>query len=491
MSLSKRPGALSSEAHPLARTHAQVVAAGENRLAYASTLAVYIFTYDSLSLEQVITGMEKSIACIALSSGVEPILAVGNVAGSLDCFRLLPSGTSERLLTRARIGFVPDILTFSPTPKGGDLLAAGGKILAAYSSTSGSSSTIRSFDAQIESVSCNAKRPGFLAIASSGSVHLINAKRKHRKLTLHSDVHAAKFDPFSESYLLVALKDGRISLYDCDSKELLASFAKHAGLSHICWTPGIPGSFITVASRSTVLRLWNVSQHSPISQLRTNSPASNVTALSSIDNTSDVLVGFRNGAVGVFDINTSRAKWYFSGGHTETAFDCSICPADSNLLASTGYDATIKLWDLEELHMKADISGPQVPLFSVTWSLDGAALAASGNQGYVYVLDATDHVLKKTAQHHSDSVLKVEQHPTDSNLLLTSSRDGKACILDWNLQLVTTFTHNSKLFGSSWNPHESNTFATATEMGQVHLWNSQDPSRPIKTISREVCGLCT
>lgn len=461
-----------------------------------------MFDAGSFRLERVVTGMEKSVACIALSqpdSDGTVLLAVGTIGNTIDVFALYPQCTPSHLVKHSSVGFAPEILKFSQTPKGGNLVVAGAKCLSACNASTGTLTTLKSFDAQIKSVSCNSCRAGSLAAAVHSTVHFFDPNGKHTKLQLDTEVLAVKFDPLSETYMLIAFKDGRINLFDTDSKEQLHSFAKQPGLSHICWIPGAPGSFITAASKSTVLRVWNVSQFGSISQLRTGADAGSnaVTSCCAFDNSTDVLVTFKNGAIGAYDTHSERCKWHFSGGHTETSFDCAICPTNANVLASTGYDATVKLWDIENLNMLGDIAGPKTPLFSLTWSLDGSLLAVAGNEGKVGVIDANAEVVKVTAQHHSDSVMKVQQHPGDRNMLVTSSRDGNACIMNWNLELTGTFKHQHRLFGSSWNPFRWKTFATCSETGLVYVWNLDDASKPSQTLVEKVtplifcCNTCT
>lgn len=89
------------------------------------------------------------------------------------------------------------------------------------------------------------------------------AKNASSKIALGSPVVEVAWDPRSENYLLVAQKDGKISLYDTEAKEAkeVSVFARHSGgLRALAWVPEIPGGFVTVSERNGVIRMWNVSQ---------------------------------------------------------------------------------------------------------------------------------------------------------------------------------------------------------------------------------------
>ena len=59
---------------------------------------------------------------------------------------------------------------------------------------------------------------------------------------------------------------GTLHMYDVESKQPLQTFDKtqaSSGLTMLAWIPGVPGDFLTVSSKTGVLRIWNVSNRSP------------------------------------------------------------------------------------------------------------------------------------------------------------------------------------------------------------------------------------
>lgn len=70
-----------------------------------------------------------------------------------------------------------------------------------------------------------------------------------------------KFDPHSQSYLLIAYKNGRILLGDTDSNRIISIFSRQSGrVSALQWIPHIPGGFLSTDARAGILRIWSVSQ---------------------------------------------------------------------------------------------------------------------------------------------------------------------------------------------------------------------------------------
>lgn len=80
------------------------------------------------------------------------------------------------------------------------------------------------------------------------------------------------FDPLGDSFMLVALRSGTVSLLDVTQPKetcVVSAFAKQpAGLKAVHFVPSMPGGFVTFSDRAAVLRLWNVSQPSPIALLK-------------------------------------------------------------------------------------------------------------------------------------------------------------------------------------------------------------------------------
>jgi WD40 repeat protein len=125
--------------------------------------------------------------------------------------------------------------------------------------------TIHSFsrDGTITSLNLSTRQRSKVAIGTEDCyVHMLNlSNNKTSKIQTQQPVTEAAWDPRSENYILVAQKDGKISLYDVETLKEMSVFTRHSGgLRALAWVPEIPGGFVTVSERNGVIRLWNVSQ---------------------------------------------------------------------------------------------------------------------------------------------------------------------------------------------------------------------------------------
>lgn len=158
------------------------------------------------------------------------------------------------------------------------------------------------------------------------------------------------WDPCSEHYMLVASLDGELSLVDVEARVPVQSFEAELPRAHhaLAWMPGAPGSFVSIASTSSTVRLWNVSHKAPTSTLRLDRSAENgCHALAFVaDGSRRAVVTFRSGAVGVYDLE--RRYWPFvaTTGHTDTVFGARFHPTDPNRVASAAFDGSARLWEV-------------------------------------------------------------------------------------------------------------------------------------------------
>jgi len=91
----------------------------------------------------------------------------------------------------------------------------------------------------------------------------------------------------------------------------MSVFARHVGgLRCLAWVPEVPGGFVTVSDRNGVIRMWNVSQTSPVELLKTGKDGFHSIYFVSND---VALCAFKDGMVSVY--NTSRKQVRACFGH--------------------------------------------------------------------------------------------------------------------------------------------------------------------------------
>uniref|UniRef100_A0A667YQK2 Coronin n=1 Tax=Myripristis murdjan TaxID=586833 RepID=A0A667YQK2_9TELE len=74
-------------------------------------------------------------------------------------------------------------------------------------------------------------------------------------------------------------------------------------------------------------------------------------------------------------------------GHTEKIYSIKFHPLASDLLVSSSYDLTVRLWDLEKGEQVKVLTGHQDQVFGMAWSPDGKLLATVCKDGKVRIYD--------------------------------------------------------------------------------------------------------
>ncbi|CAE7892179.1 yrhG, partial [Symbiodinium sp. KB8] len=134
----------------------------------------------------------------------------------------------------------------------------------------------------------------------------------------------AQWDPLSDDYLLVSFADGSLTLYDASKQAEVHSFEKQSqAIRSLAWAKAQPGNFVSATDRVGLLKLWNVSQRSPMSQIKVGT--SGVLCVKAIPSEPNWFVlSFKNSAVGVCDIASRTMRFLSSPGHSETIFDIAF-----------------------------------------------------------------------------------------------------------------------------------------------------------------------
>lgn len=148
-----------------------------------------------------------------------------------------------------------------------------------------------------------------------------------------------------ENYLIVAFKDGSMSLVDDKGTELMDFDRQGQGINSLAWIDNMSGDLITSSPKIGALKVWNVSHKSPRSTVKVGSTG--VKSFQAFpDNPYRFLLAFRSGAVGIYNLSLKKMEFCTEAGHTETIFDLQFKPDNPNLMATVSYDGTTKIWDI-------------------------------------------------------------------------------------------------------------------------------------------------
>ena len=311
----------------------------------------------------------------------------------------------------------------------------------------------------------------------------------------------------SPDYLLVSYSSGKLWLLDVTAFVVVTAFVLPASVTvaTMAWLPEAPGMFVTGDTSKGVLRVWTVGKttalHSHIlkdtgfHELSATRIQSNLS--SDMDNSSaatvppvPVLCLFRDGGVGLYHLR--RKHWVFNRehGHTETIFDCSFKPDDSDLLATGSFDGSIKIWRVDTLESVETLPNCRSIIYSVSWApADLNCIVASTNDGRVFIWDITKHkILQEFPGHKKAKVYCVTWNQKDSRRIASVGESCLCLVHEVSGIQLQAYQHPEPVYGCDW--RNSDTLATGCHDGRIRIYNvispRQEPSVVLKAHSKKV-----
>jgi WD40 repeat protein len=107
--------------------------------------------------------------------------------------------------------------------------------------------------------------------------------------------------------------------------------------------------------------------------------------------------------VGVFDVLTGKRVRVLAG-HTEWEADATAISADGKLLASTGTDKQVLVWELATGKLRHQLKDQPFRIAALAFSPDSATLAGGGGDKMVHLWDSTTGQLRRSFAGHRDWV---------------------------------------------------------------------------------------
>ena len=167
---------------------------------------------------------------------------------------------------------------------------------------------------------------------------------------------------------------------------------------------------------------------------------------------------------------TSAAPWR---GIQNTVTSLAFKP-NSYLLASGGYDYTVRIWDVGDrdnlLHARP-LRGHTSWVNSVAWSPDGRTLASGSTDGTVRLWNPQNGINFAVLRGHTEEVYCVAWSP-DGRILASASDDDTVRL--WNPDTHGTLRvlrgHATRVYNLAFHPN-GQTLASGSVDGTIRLWN--------------------
>nr|XP_045611784.1 WD repeat-containing protein 17-like [Procambarus clarkii]XP_045611785.1 WD repeat-containing protein 17-like [Procambarus clarkii] len=492
--------------------HHNICTAHSRRFAYAATLAIYVYEVETGSnqwqLCSILADHRKTITCLDWHPCSDDLLA----SASLDQRVCVWSVGRQCVLHAVSICRVPTVVAW----------CTGHRDLLSFSTQSG---PIQLWDYTDNSEPYPVRE-------DYGYTHRIVTYRWHPtvpgrlvighddgKLTVYKEdvgkTHYSAFpeggednedhtlvtlewDTCSPDYILVAYRAGALWLVDVNAMRIITKYIMpiSASVNTLAWLPDAPGMFVTGDAEKGILRVWTVNKSTPIENnvlkdtgfhvlCATRAKNTNVPRNTHQDQINDlsgdkkglmipnvlVVTLFKDGGVGLYHLR--RKQWIFNRehGHTETIFDCSFKPEDSDLLATGSFDGSIKIWKIDTMETVDTLPNCNTIIYTLSWApADLNCIVAGTSGGEVFIWDVGKHKILQGIRSHKDKkVFCVAWNHKDARRIASAGESGYCYIHQVSGTLLQDYRHPGPVYGCDW--RDADILATGCEDGKIRIYN--------------------
>lgn len=216
------------------------------------------------------------------------------------------------------------------------------------------------------------------------------------------------------SQMATACQDGTIRVFDPEpGRHVQTIEAAHGGNEIRCVVFSNDGRRVVTCGDDGLVKEWDL-----ITGILARTLAGHRAAVWSVcigDDGETWASGGCDKLVKVWGIGQKAAEMRFSlSGHADSVLCVSLSPKGAMVLASSGDDKTVMLWDTRSGMMIRRLDGHSATVWGLSWSPAPAqlcTLASCSSDGTIIVWDTSDGTRRATLKGHEDSVLCVSYSP--------------------------------------------------------------------------------
>lgn len=306
-----------------------------------------------------------------------------------------------------------------------------------------------------------------------------------------SKVVSVAFSP-DGTKVAAARDDGRVSVWNIDSRKITASFQAHPSrIFKLSFAPN--GQQIATAGFDGTARIWDIQTERQIAEFKHRGM---VLAVSFGPNGKLATAG-ENGFVYLWDVRSRRKISEFSA-HLSWIMSVHFSP-DGKQLVTTGLDFAARVWDVDRIRSNTDVAGFRVAEFKHRGLVTDASFRPDGQQLATTSLDQTTRLWKLPARQTAQIIdrklpekntftTRVLFSPADENLIAVANANGIVQIYNvLSSSEKITINANGWVSSMSFDSHGKR-LATAKLNGEAQIWDvtsGQDITKNLLSLKQE------
>lgn len=146
--------------------------------------------------------------------------------------------------------------------------------------------------------------------------------------------------------------------------------------------------------------------------------------------TAAILINFKNGSVGLFNIDKNKMEFISEPTHSETVFDLRFSNIDPDIIASGSYDGFVKIWNIHTMKCLFTLSNPTNnekkynPIFGLSWSPNSNELVTVDSLGTLRLWDCTKgKMISALTPGKGTQIYRVKWNALNPNLIASGSTE--------------------------------------------------------------------